>query len=126
MADTKEQSAAMSDVSSIVPPLINPLRLSKEITDRYRNVALAKVNDHEVRMSVMTEQFRWHHHPDSDETFYGVDGELVIEFSDGEVVVAPGEFLTVPAGVVHRTRPRDGRSVNLTFERVGASTIFEQ
>ena len=30
----------------------------------------------------MTEQFRWHRHPDSDETFLGVDGELVIEFED--------------------------------------------
>ena len=77
-------------------------------------------------MSVMTEQFRWHRHPDSDETFYGVDGQLVIEFSEGEVVVAPGEFLTVPAGTLHRTRPLGERSVNLTFERTGASTVFEE
>ena len=95
------------------------------MTEAYRNVSLGEVNDHEVRMSVMTEQFRWHRHPDSDETFYGVDGELIIEFENGELVVRPGQFVTVPAGTLHRTRPAGERSVNLTFERRGAATVFE-
>jgi mannose-6-phosphate isomerase-like protein (cupin superfamily) len=105
---------------------IDPLMLSRQIGEPYHNVSLATVNDHEIRMSVMTERFRWHRHPDSDETFYGIDGELVIEFEDREVVLQPGQFLTVPAGTLHRTRPAGGRSVNLTFERVGASTLFEE
>lgn len=104
----------------------NPLALSRLIDEPYRNVSLATVNDHEIRMSVMTGPFRWHQHPDSDETFYGVDGELIIEFADGELTVRPGEFVTVPAGTRHRTRPAGDRSVNLTFERIGATTIFEE
>ena len=109
-----------------IPALADPLALSREVNDRYRNVSLGPVNDHEIRMSVMTEQFRWHRHPDSDETFYGVDGELIIEFADREVVVRPGQFVTVPAGTLHRTRPAGERSVNLTFERIGAETVFEE
>jgi mannose-6-phosphate isomerase-like protein (cupin superfamily) len=105
---------------------VDPLTLSREIKDPYHNVSLATVNDHEIRMSVMTEQFRWHRHPDSDETFYGIDGDLIIEFPDGELVVRPGEFVTVPAGTLHRTRPSGGRSVNLTFERRNAETTFEE
>jgi mannose-6-phosphate isomerase-like protein (cupin superfamily) len=105
---------------------IDPLALSRAITAPYHNISLAGVNDHEIRMSVMTERFRWHRHPDSDETFYGIDGELIIEFADREIVVRPGEFVTVPAGTTHRTRPGGARSVNLTFERVGAATIFEE
>ena len=105
---------------------IDPLALSREIAQPYHNVSLATVNDHEIRMSVMTERFRWHRHPDSDETFYGIDGELVIEFEDHEVVVSPGQFVTVPAGTLHRTRPAGARSVNLTFERVDAETVFEE
>lgn len=105
---------------------IDPLALSRLVTDPYRNISLATVNDHEIRMSVMTSQFRWHRHPDSDETFYGIDGELIIQFPDHEVVVRPGQFVTVPAGTLHRTRPAGQRSVNLTFERVGAQTIFEE
>ena len=70
--------------------LIDPLALSRLVQDAYSNVSLGNVNDHEIRMSVMNEQFRWHRHPDSDETFYGVEGELVIEFEDREVVVRSG------------------------------------
>jgi mannose-6-phosphate isomerase-like protein (cupin superfamily) len=108
------------------PCLIDPLKLSRAVTEAYRNVSLGEVNDHEIRMSVMTEQFRWHRHPNSDEAFLGVDGELVIEFADREVVVRPGQFVTVPAGTLHRTRPAGERSVNLTFERAGAKTLFEE
>jgi mannose-6-phosphate isomerase-like protein (cupin superfamily) len=107
------------------PSLVEPLALSRLIDEPYRNLSLAQVNDHEIRMSVMTEPFRWHHHPDSDETFYGVDGELIIEFESGEVVVGPGQFVTVPAGTRHRTRPAGARSVNLTFERIDAATVFD-
>jgi len=108
-----------------VPELRDPLARSRQVTANYHNVSLGGVNDHEIRMSVMTEQFRWHRHPDSDETFFGVDGDLVIEFPEGEVVVKPGQFVTVPAGTLHRTRPAGERSANLTFERAGASTVFE-
>ena len=106
--------------------VIDPLALIREVHEPFRNVSLGPVNDHEIRMSVMTEQFRWHRHPDSDETFYGVDGELIIEFPDREVVVRPGQFVTVSAGTLHRTRPAGERSVNLTFERRGAETVFEE
>ena len=109
-----------------MPDVIDPLTLSRAITEPYHNVSLATVNDHEIRMSVMTERFRWHRHPDSDETFYGIDGELVIEFEDYEVVVRAGQFVTVPAGTLHRTRPAGARSANLTFERADAETVFEE
>ena len=107
------------------PALVDPLELSRAVAEAYRNVSLGPVNDHEIRMSVMTEPFGWHRHPDSDESFLGVEGELIIEFPDREVVVKPGQLVTVPAGTLHRTRPAGGRSVNLTFERAGAETVFE-
>ena len=107
------------------PALVEPLALSRLIKEPYHNRSLGQVNDHEIRMSVMTSGFPWHRHPDSDETFYGIDGKLVIEFADGEVIVSPGQFLTVPAGTLHRTRPAGDRTVNLTFERAGAATVFD-
>jgi mannose-6-phosphate isomerase-like protein (cupin superfamily) len=108
------------------PALVDPLKLATAVEEAYRNVPLSHVNDHEIRLSVMTEQFRWHRHPNSDETFLGVDGELVIEFPDRQIVVQPGQLVTVPAGLLHRTRPAGTRSVNLTFERMGAETVFEE
>ena len=110
---------------NVAPTPLNPLRISKAITDFYHNQRIAAVNDHEIRMSVMTSGFPWHRHPTSDESFYAIDGELIIEFAHHQVVLKPGELLTVPKGVLHRTRPKGERSVNLTFEKLGAETEFE-
>jgi len=106
--------------------LADPGKLSKAVRDRYHNCSLTTVNDHEVRISVTTEPFRWHHHPDSDETFMGVEGGLIIEFGQREIVLRSGQMITVPRGVRHRTRPEGARSVNLTFERRGAETVFDE
>ena len=104
---------------------VDPLEISQDVTQAYHNRRIAAVNDHEVRMSVMTHAFPWHHHPDSDESFCCIEGDLVVEFTDGAVTLRPGQFLTVPAGVRHSTRPAGERSVNLTFERLSAEMIFD-
>ncbi len=38
-------------------------------TSHYLNLPLCLINDHVVRMSLMTEAFYWHLHPNSDEVF---------------------------------------------------------
>ena len=107
------------------PELVDPLALSQAITAAYQNCSIARVNDHEIRMSVMTHGFPWHRHCDSDETFFVIDGDLILEFEDREVVLRPGQFLTVPHGVRHRTRPAAARSVNLTFEKIGTDAVYD-
>jgi mannose-6-phosphate isomerase-like protein (cupin superfamily) len=89
-------------------------------TESYDNHSIADVNDHEVRMSVMTKPYHWHCHPDSDEVFLALEGGLFIDFDDHTVELLPGHLITVHRGVRHRTRPIGERSVNLTFERAGA------
>jgi mannose-6-phosphate isomerase-like protein (cupin superfamily) len=106
--------------------LLDPAKLSQAVRDRYHNRSLTTFNDHEVRLSVMTEPFRWHHHPDSDETFMGIEGGLIIEFDQREIVLRRGQLITIPRSVRHRTRPEGERSVNLTFERQGAETVFDE
>jgi mannose-6-phosphate isomerase-like protein (cupin superfamily) len=86
----------------------------------YDNHSIADVNDHEVRISVMTEPYHWHCHPDSDEVFLALQGGLFIDFDDHTVELLPGHLITVHRGVRHRTRPIGERSVNLTFEQAGA------
>jgi mannose-6-phosphate isomerase-like protein (cupin superfamily) len=115
----------MSNQTHAPTPPVDPLQISRCIHQRYHNQRIEAVNDHEIRLSVMTEGFPWHRHPDSDETFFCIEGELVIEFTDREVALRAGEFLTVPKGVRHRTRPGGDRSVNLTFEKLDAETVFE-
>jgi mannose-6-phosphate isomerase-like protein (cupin superfamily) len=89
-------------------------------SESYNNHSIATVNDHEVRISTMTEAYHWHCHPDSDEVFLVLEGGLFIDFDDRTVELRPGQMITVNRGVRHRTRPVGERSVNLTFEKVGA------
>ena len=98
------------------------INLSREsaTAERYDNHPIAKVNDHEIRISTMTEAYHWHCHPDSDESFLALEGGLFIDFDDRTVQLLPGQMITVNRGVRHRTRPVGERSVNLTFERAGA------
>ncbi len=72
----------------------------------------------------MTTGFEWHRHPDSDEVFFVIEGELLIELEHRQVLLREGDMFSVPRGVVHRTRPVGARSVNLTFERRDAGTVY--
>ncbi|MFM0049831.1 cupin domain-containing protein [Caballeronia grimmiae] len=92
--------------------------------DGYMNRVIARNNDHDIHISVMHAPYAWHVHPDSDETFIGVEGTLLIELDDGVVELHAGQMLTVPAGTRHRTRPLSARSVNLTVERSGNATVL--
>jgi mannose-6-phosphate isomerase-like protein (cupin superfamily) len=88
----------------------------------YFNDILTRVNDHVVRLSIMTEPYFWHRHPESDETFLVIEGTLEIEFENHQIVLMPGELMTIPSGVIHRTRPLGGRTVNLTVESAATTT----
>ncbi|HEY4205885.1 MAG TPA: cupin domain-containing protein [Puia sp.] len=90
----------------------------------YLNIVLDNVNDHVVRMSIMTGPYPWHLHPDSDETFIGVEGTVLIETPEGVLELTPGSSITIPRHLPHRTRPKDERSVNLTVERRDMRTEF--
>jgi mannose-6-phosphate isomerase-like protein (cupin superfamily) len=92
----------------------------------YDNHPIAEVNDHVVRISMMTESYPWHFHPNSDETFLVVEGKLVIEFENGFRELSAGQLLTVPRGIRHRTRPSGSRSVNITFESAQTETVMDR
>lgn len=98
------------------------LSLESATMESYDNHPIARVNDHEVRISTMTEPYHWHCHPDSDESFLALEGGLYIDFDDRTVTLLPGQMITVSRGVRHRTRPIGQRSVNLTFERANAES----
>jgi mannose-6-phosphate isomerase-like protein (cupin superfamily) len=95
-----------------------------DVTDSYKNQVLFDINDDCMRLSVFEGEYRWHHHPDSDELFLVVAGELRIEFEGGsEATLTEWQSMVVPAGTVHRTRAM-GRTVNVTCEKQGAQTVF--
>lgn len=92
-------------------------------TSDYFNLPLCAINDHVVRISIMTEPFYWHLHSNSDEIFLVIEGSIYIDLETHTVELLPGQLFTIPMNVKHRTRPKGARSVNLTFERAAMETV---
>jgi mannose-6-phosphate isomerase-like protein (cupin superfamily) len=108
------------------PPLVvvDVLGEQRRVTEPYRNVVLSRVNTSCLRLAVFEGEYRWHHHPKSDELFLVVEGRLEIDVVDSRtLVLLPWQAVVIPAHVVHRTRAI-GRTVNLTFESLAAETVF--
>ncbi len=105
-------------------PEITSLASESSSGASYDNHPIARVNDHVVRISVMTQPYPWHFHPNSDETFLVIEGRLNIEFEGGALELGPGQMVTVPRGLRHRTGPVGDRAVNLTFEAARAETVL--
>ena len=103
--------------------IVNYAAIIAANTESYKNVPLTDVNDHVIRLSIMTEPFYWHRHPNSDETFLSVEGTLLIDLDNETIELSPGQLYTVPKNANHRTRPKGPRSVNLTFELKEIETV---
>jgi len=107
-----------------IPPLtVIDIHQQTNGIDIYANFPLAFVNDHIVKVSIMTEPFYWHLHPNSDETFLVVEGSLYIDLETTTIELSPGQLFSIPKNTKHRTRPNGNRSVNLTFEHQNIETI---
>jgi mannose-6-phosphate isomerase-like protein (cupin superfamily) len=104
-------------------PKIITLKAESPTNVAYDNHPIANINDHVVNISTMTEPYYWHFHPNSDETFLIIEGKLAIEFESGGLELAPGQLLTVPRGVRHKTSPGGPRTVSLTFESAQLETV---
>ena len=73
------------------------------IQEHWRPKVVARLNSQELKLVKVKGEFPWHHHEREDELFLVWRGQLVIEFRDHRVVLAPGELCVVPRGVEHRT-----------------------
>ena len=100
---------------------VNLQREASSVTEDWKNWVLAAVNDHVVRISVMTRDFHWHRHSNSDEVLMPLEGSLIVDFKEQSMTVDQGEFVLVPRNVLHRTRPAGDKVVTLSFEHKDTS-----
>lgn len=63
---------------------------------------VAELNDYQFKIARLEGDFIWHDHPETDEAFIVLDGELRIDFRDGFVTIKSGEMYVVPKGVEHK------------------------
>jgi mannose-6-phosphate isomerase-like protein (cupin superfamily) len=63
---------------------------------------IAEMNDYQFKLVKLQGDFVWHDHPDTDETFIVLEGEMRIDFRDGQVLLGSGDMYVVPRGVEHK------------------------
>jgi mannose-6-phosphate isomerase-like protein (cupin superfamily) len=80
-------------------------------SERWSPRVIAEMNDYQFKLSKLEGEFIWHNHPETDETFLVIEGELRIDFRDGFVMLGRGEMFVVPKGVEHK--PSAEREVKL-------------
>jgi mannose-6-phosphate isomerase-like protein (cupin superfamily) len=75
-------------------------KLSK-FSDYWSPKIVADYNGNDVLVVKVKGEFNWHSHPDTDDFFLVLKGNLRIKLRDGEVRLGPGEMYVVPKTVEH-------------------------
>lgn len=84
----------------------SPINLQNKLekfTDQWSPKIIAQMNDYHFKLARVQGDFVWHDHKDTDEVFIVIEGELRIDFRDGNVILKAGEMFVVPKGVEHKT-----------------------
>jgi len=82
-----------------------PINLKEKFSkfdEQWSPKVVAEMNDYQFKLAKLEGEFVWHKHPDTDEVFMVIEGELDIELRDGTVTIAEGEMFVVPKGVEHK------------------------
>ena len=89
---------------------MNVINLSQKLArfnDQWAPKIVGQLNDYHVKLAKIRGEFVWHSHPDTDELFLVMNGDMVVEFRDQEIRLSPGEMLIVPRSVEHKPRAVD-------------------
>ena len=70
-------------------------------SDHWSPKIVAEFNGHDVMVVKACGEFLWHTHPDTDDFFLVLKGNLTIKLRDQDIHLAPGEMYIVPKGVEH-------------------------
>ena len=86
----------------------------------------ARYNGNEVRLAKVEGEFHWHAHPDTDELFLVMEGELEMEFRDRTEVLQQGDLIVVPKGIEHRPCARHGEVKLVIMDAAGTPNTGDQ
>ncbi|MDP6878560.1 MAG: cupin domain-containing protein [Candidatus Marinimicrobia bacterium] len=74
----------------------------KKFSDYWSPKVIAEMNDYQFKLAKISGEFIWHHHESTDEVFFIIKGNMIIEFRDRVVELTKGEMYVVPKGVEHK------------------------
>jgi mannose-6-phosphate isomerase-like protein (cupin superfamily) len=72
-------------------------------SEQWSPKVIGKINDYLVKLGKLQGDFVWHKHDETDELFIVNNGILLIDFRNGQAILAKGQMFIVPKGVEHKT-----------------------
>ena len=78
-----------------------------KFTEQWSPKIIAQMNDYHFKLAKVQGEFVWHAHPETDEVFLVMKGQLDIHLRDGMVTLNEGEMYVVPRGVEHKPVAKD-------------------
>jgi len=82
--------------------VVNLAEKLSQFSEHWRPKIVGAFNGHDLMVVKVEGEFVWHSHPDTDDLFLVLNGEIDIEMRDGTVTLREGELFVVPRGVEHR------------------------
>jgi len=73
-----------------------------QLSEHWSPRIIAQMNDTHFKIAKVQGEFVWHGHPETDEVFVVLKGQLEIQFRDGSVLLNEDEMFVVPKGVEHK------------------------
>ena len=103
---------------------INLLGKLSLFSEQWSPKVIAEMNDYQFKVVKVKDNFVWHDHEDTDETFIVLEGSLRIDFRDGRVELSEGEMFVVPRKVEHKPYAEEEAKV-LVIEPRGVTNTGE-
>jgi mannose-6-phosphate isomerase-like protein (cupin superfamily) len=87
-----------------------PIRFEEKlqkISELWSPRIIAQMNDYHFKVAKVQGEFVWHEHPETDEVFIVLKGQLEIQLREASVLLDEGDMYVVPKGVEHKPVARD-------------------
>ena len=81
---------------------INFLSKFNKFDELWSPKVIAEMNDYQFKLAKIKNDFIWHSHEETDETFIVIKGSMSIEFENETIKLNEGEMIVVPKGKKHR------------------------
>ena len=81
---------------------INLNQKFKKVYEYWQPKVIAEMNEYQFKLAKVKDEFIWHKHEETDETFFIIKGQLTIELKNEKLLLNKGEMVVIPKGVEHR------------------------
>lgn len=96
---------------------INFLSKFSKFNELWSPKVIAEMNEYQFKLAKIKNDFIWHSHEETDETFIVIEGSMSIEFESETIELNEGEMIVVPKGKKHRPFAKEEAKIMLIEPR---------